>query len=441
MQSSRIAGTLLLSLGLVAAAPSAAGARPTPLVHRAIDAPYTDVRIAPITEARAFWQARVDARPEDALSRTKLASTILAQAKETGDLSLYPVAETQLRDVLAVSPTDESALLGLAGARAANHDFTTAMQLAEDVLTRNPYSKAARAAVADANFELGHYDLAAQQLDALAADLPDQSAIAGRRAKLAAIRGDTRSAINDAAQSLVAAARTDLRPSDAAFYRFQLAYFLYQGGEVERAHQALQAALRIDPTHLASLELEAKVLVSLNRREEAASLLEQLVARTPAADLHGDLAKVYRSLGEDDKAEQQAQLGLQVGYAALEQYPAERRHLAGFFAEFDPPTALTAAEADFTPRQDVGAYDALAWAYYVNGRYDDAARTLQGALAQGTRSATLLYHAGMIEHAVGNDAAARRHLGDALGLDAHFDVAQAPIAKATLSRLTSPTKP
>ena len=149
--SGTLKGLTVACFALVAAAPSTAlasrdaTARP-PLVTRAIDAPYTDVRIEPIVNARAFWQARVDAQPDDGLSRTKLASTILAEARETGDLTLYPLAETELREVLAVSPTDESALLGLAGARAANHDFTTAKLLAEDVLTRNPSSKAARVA-------------------------------------------------------------------------------------------------------------------------------------------------------------------------------------------------------------------------------------------------------------------------------------------------------
>ena len=72
---------------------------------RAVPLFKIDVRIEPIVNARAFWQARVDAQPDDGLSRTKLASTILAEARETGDLTLYPVAETELRSVLTVSPT------------------------------------------------------------------------------------------------------------------------------------------------------------------------------------------------------------------------------------------------------------------------------------------------------------------------------------------------
>jgi tetratricopeptide (TPR) repeat protein len=231
------------------------------------------------------------------------------------------------------------------------------------------------------------------------------------------------------------ASEFDYRPSDATFYRFQLAYFLYQDGEVAKADAALDAGLAIDPDHLAALELKAKVLVARGRLDEAATLYEQLLQRGPAADLHGELAKVYRALGRDGEAAQQVQLGLQLGRATLGVYPAERRHLAGFFAEFDPALALEAAVTDFDTRKDVGAYDTLAWAYYVNGRYDDAARYLPGALAHGSQDAPLLYHAGMIEKAVGNSDHAHALLGQALRLNPHFDLTQAPLAKAALAEL------
>ena len=99
------------------------------------------------------------------------------------------------------------------------------------------------------------------------------------------------------------------------------------------------------------------------------------MARTPAADLHGELAKVYRALGRDDDARVQITRELQLGRESLGQFPAERRHLAGFFVEFDPPTALEAATADFSTCKDIGAYDTLAWAEYVNGDYDEPLNT------------------------------------------------------------------
>ena len=57
------------------------------------------------------------------------------------------------------------------------------------------------------------------------------------------------------------------------------------------------------------------------------------------------------------------------------------------------------------------------------------------ALALGTRDAKLLYHAGMIEAALGNDAAARRNLEDALALDPSFDPLAVRTARTTLAGL------
>lgn len=404
------------------------------IVARAIAAPYADVGIAPVERSVEFWQQRADANPSDYLSRTQLAGAVMGLAKERGDLSLYPRAEAAAKAALALNPTDDGALLALGAARAANHDFATSIELAQRVLARNPSSKAARVAVADGNFELGNYALAARELDALLPTLPVGTGTESRLAKRAAVEGRLDDAVRESAAAVVAAGELDLRASDAAFYRFQLGHFLAQAGRRGEALAVLDAGLVIDPDHLPSLEAKAKVLVSLNRLEEARALYERLVARTPAADLYGELAKVDRALGRDAEARRLVATGLRIGHDQLRTYPAERRHLAAFFAEVEPATALEAAKADFATRHDVGAYDALGWAYYRNGRVEEAAAHVDGALAQGTRDATLLAHAGMIELAAGHRARAHQLLRDALALDPQFDLVQAPLARAALQR-------
>jgi hypothetical protein len=57
------------------------------------------------------------------------------------------------------------------------------------------------------------------------------------------------------------------------------------------------------------------------------------------------------------------------------------------------------------------------------------------ALALGTRDAKLLYHAGMIEAALGNDTAARGYLEDALATDPSFDPLGVRTARTTLAEL------
>jgi tetratricopeptide (TPR) repeat protein len=431
-----IASTLLAGIGL---ATRRSAPQSPDRVTRAINAPFADVGILPVESSIAFWRSRVDAGPSDYLSRTRLATALMTQAKETGGLALYAEAEQVLRGALALNPSDDASLLALAAARAANHDFAGAIELADKVVAAHPDSRAAesaRVAIADANFELGNYDVARRQTDELLAVLPAGPGTATRLAKRAAVEGRLDDAVEASAAATIAASDLDLRPAEAAFYRFQLGHFLARAGRFAEALRALDAGLAIDHKHLPSLEAKAHVLVSLGRLRDARALYERLVARTPAADLYGELAKVYRALGRTTDADAMVAQGLALGHEQISLYPAERRHLASFFAEYEPATALELAKADFETRRDVGAYDTLAWAFFRNGLYDDALRYVDDALAQGTRDAALLYHAGMIEQAAGHSHRAARLLREALELDPRFDLVHAPQAKAAVEGLS-----
>lgn len=434
---SKIPYGLLAAAGLISAvgALSSAPTAEQGSVDAAIEAPFVDVGIMPIEAAVDFWRARVESRPADYVSRTRLGTTIVALAKQTGALSLYDEAERVLQESLALNPIDSTTLLALASVRAAQHDFAATIELATRVLGREPGSQAALLAIADANFELGKYRLARRQLDALVTELPEGAGVDSRLAKRAAVEGRIDDAISLATGALLAASDLDLRASEAAFYRFQLGHFLHQAGRPDEALEVLDAGLAIDPTHLASLEAKAHVLVSLGRLEAAAATFEQLIERGPAADLHGELAKVYRAMGRDRAAEAQIAEGLRLGRQQISAFASERRHLALFFAELEPQTALELAKADFSMRKDVGAYDTLAWAHYRNGHFQQAARYVDGALSQGTLDATLLYHAGMIELAVGNTDRGAQLLRDALDINPRFDLVDAPRAVAALRGL------
>ena len=93
------------------------------------------------------------------------------------------------------------------------------------------------------------------------------------------------------------------------------------------------------------------------------------------------------------------------------------------------------AGASPVARRDVYGYDALAWALLANDRADEARVQMAEALALGTRDAKLLYHAGMIEAALGNDAAARNYLEDALATDPSFDPLAVHTARTTVREL------
>jgi tetratricopeptide (TPR) repeat protein len=101
----------------------------------------------------------------------------------------------------------------------------------------------------------------------------------------------------------------------------------------------------------------------------------------------------------------------------------------------NPAATVERARAAHARRPSIYAADALAWALFDAGQYDEAARYSDEALRLGTRDANLHYHAGMIAHARGDDAAARTHLETALSINPYFSPLRAPLARAALEKL------
>lgn len=432
----------LLALAAYAFAPRGAPATSPPVATPLPD-PATMARASigtpPISTTLAFWQARVDADPTDVPSRRFFAKALMAEAAATGDLTGYERAEAQFRIAVGQSPTDPGSLLGLGSARAAQHDFATTAALARRVLARDPASIAARISLGDAEFELGHYASARRVYGALERLVPGTSVTASRAARVATLEGRPADALAAARTALVKVGDLDQRPADAAFYWFQLATYELNAGRLRPAARHLHQGLRVDAGHLPSLELLARVRAEQGRLRDARDRYRDLVERTPAADLYGDLAKIERALGERDAADADLATGLTVGRRQLARFPAERRHLAAFFADADPAAALGAARADYAQRQDIQSAGILAWAEYRTGDITGAVRHSREALRFGTADAVLRAQGGLVEAAAGNEARARRLLRSALAIRPRYDIDWAPRARATLRALTRGT--
>jgi tetratricopeptide (TPR) repeat protein len=381
-----------------------------------------------------LWSTRVDSHPADYLSRVHLANALMVKARDTGDLELYEQAEAVARQALNLNPRYPSALLALSAARSAQHDFRSARDLADRVHEADANHSGALAAVADADLELGNYAAAADGYRRLA--MRERSApVVARLARLAFIEGRPREAVALSAEAVELARQAGLRGRSASFYSFQLAHHLHDSGEIDAAAAVLEDLLAGDPRHLGSRELLAKVRVSQGRLDVAAAVYEALLEQTPAADLHGALSAVLRALGDEERARRHEALALEVAAQTAGRFPAERRHLAGLYARLDPSRAVTLAREDLETRHDVYAWDTLAWALYNTGDHEAAAAAADRALALGTRSAELLYHAGLIRAATGDDVEARSLLTTALEINPRFDVVEAPRATAVLAAL------
>jgi tetratricopeptide (TPR) repeat protein len=189
----------------------------------------------------------------------------------------------------------------------------------------------------------------------------------------------------------------------------KLALYELQAGRERDAQVAADAALRLVPGYAAALLARAQVLFAADRAPEAVEPLREAAAENPLPEFQWALAEALRESGRADEAEH-------VECRLAERGAVEDpRTFALFLASRgrDPETAVRLAREELERRADVLTQDVLAWTLAAAGRPQEAREPMRYALAEGTRDARVFYHAGLIARMTGDEAGARRWLGQA----------------------------
>ncbi|SHN05104.1 tetratricopeptide repeat protein [Actinacidiphila paucisporea] len=186
-----------------------------------------------------------------------------------------------------------------------------------------------------------------------------------------------------------------------------------------------RAGQRVAPTCTALLQAKAHAEAALGETGTAITDLTRAVQRVPQPEYVLQLGELYQSLGRTKEADQQ----YQVFRAEQQLFTANGVALDSDAALFevdhgDPVRALTIARQGLRTRPFMDTHDALAWALHANGQDRQALAESDLALAQGTRSALFHYHRALIERALGETAAARTDLSQALAINPHFNPLQ-----------------
>lgn len=400
--------------------------------RRAGVVPMPAPNAAEVTEYQiAFWSGRVEQNELDYLSRTNLGAAFLAAGRQEGDFDAYDAAELPLREALDLNPNYSPTLSTLAAVHLARHEFPTALELADRALERDPTSVEALAVLGDAHLELGQYDQADTAYDQLHRQLPGAPSEA-RLARLAFLIGRPDEAIEGAQRALELAGNN---PDPA--YPAALATYALDIGDIELAAATAQTAFAQSSSAPAAVETLAQVRAVQGRLDEAVTLYERLLDMGPDPGAHEALGDLYTQLDQPDLA-QQHYLAVEPAAQAITESPVVfDREIALFLANtgLDVDRAVELAQRDLENRQDIYAYDTLAWTNYQAGDLDAASQAIDQALALGTQDPHLLYHAGVISAAVGDDDLARTYLGQALAINPNFDTLQAVHAADTLRDL------
>ena len=392
--------------------------------------------VPPAEDAIQFFQERIKANPGDALSYTLLAQQYARQARETGDASGYTRAEAALKETLKVLPNYGQANAALASVYYSQHEFTPALELAQQVYEGNPMITEALVTIGDAQLALGNY----AEAEAAYKELSDENATPPILARLAAfeeLKGNPQKALELMRRAARDALQAGGTKESVAWYVLRVGDLYFNMGQLKEAGRYYEAALRVfDGYHLALAGL-GKVRAAQGKYEEAITYYQQASEIIPQPDYLAALGDLYSLTGQPKQAQIQYETVEYIGKLAELNKQIYNRQLANFYSDHDLhlKEALNLALKELESRKDIYGYDAAAWAQYKNGNFEEAQTLMKQAMALGTRDARLYYHAGMIEHALGNEETARHLLEEARAINPHFSILDAGQLLKTLQTL------
>ena len=379
-------------------------------------------------------QAAAIASPSDPEAQAALGFALLQAVRETGDPTDYGRAELALNSALALDPNNVDGVIGLGSLALSRHQFAAALRFGERARALSPFTAAAYAVVADSQVELGHYADALKTVQAMV-DLRPDLASYSRVSYLRELNGDLPGAIA-AMQLAVSAAGSATENTE--YVRVQLGNLYFTIGDLAQARKTYERSLIAFPSYHYALAGLARVEAAEGHYDVAIDLYQRAIARIPLPEFVIGLGETLEAAGRTREASDQYAL---VG--AIQQLFAANgvrtdMEMAAFFADHgDTAQAVTLARQAYAERPTIFGADTLAWALYRDGHAAEAAPLLKASLRLGTRNSRLLYHAAMIELALGQRAAAREHLAAALALNRHFSPLDAPRAAAALASLAN----
>jgi tetratricopeptide (TPR) repeat protein len=353
-------------------------------------------------------------------------------AREDGDPSWYSRAGRLLGRASALAPKDASVLAARGSLAVIRHDFPRGLALARRSLALRPDSAYALGVAVDALVEIGRYGEARRTLQHMLDVHPglDSYSRASYVLELDGHVGAARHALELAVAAGAPAAE------NTAWAQLYLGNVEWNHGRYDHAARAYRAALRTYPGFVHARAAQARLAAARGRHAHAIRLLRGVVARYPVAAYVAALGDAYAAAGMPDRARAQYALVRAEQRLAAASGVNTDVEVALFEADHGRPLRALALARRATARpHGIAADDALAWALHRAGRDRAALRAANRALRLGTRDATMLYHRGAIEAALGMRPAAVRDLRLALRTNPHFSPRGEPDARRLLRSL------
>ncbi|MEM7160223.1 MAG: tetratricopeptide repeat protein [Myxococcota bacterium] len=342
-----------------------------------------------------------------------LASLLLRRQRETSNAALGHHADAVLRSARAMAPEDARVLMLTAMVRHDGHEFTSAAELARQVLAIEPSNATAHLVLGDTQLELGDYEGAMDSVQR-AVDLHPDLRSYSRAAHLRWLMGDFDSAL--AIMELAIDAGSPRDPEASAWCFADIGAMFLHRGDSARALAAAQRALTLVPDYVPARVIEARARARQGRTKEAIGLLSAAVERKPSVEDLLRLAQWHRDLGETESAaswQRRAEALADDDPGPLARDLARR----GEHSE----RALALARQAHRTRDNIASNDVLALASARAGDHETAQAAMARALSLGTADAHLHLHAALVHALAGRIESARSSMTTANRIDPDAD--------------------
>jgi tetratricopeptide (TPR) repeat protein len=370
------------------------------------------------------------------LGKLALAATTLALAAvfavgydvlRVGPAGYLPAGP--LRALAPRPPETADTLIGRATVALDKHHFAEALALGEQAKQISPKRASVYGVIGDAQVELGRYEEALDTIQTMV-DLRPDIASYTRVSYLRELQGD----LDGAIQAMRLAVGAGSGSAEAvAWSRVQLGHLLLRKGQIAEAEREYTWAQAIDPNNMAAVAGIGRARLAAGDPAAAIPFYERAVERHPLPEHVVTLGDLYEAVGRPADAAKQFELARVLQELVVANGGNADLELALFEAERgDPASAVHLARAEVARRYSIHAQDALAWALYHAGDYAAAREASRQALRLGTRDGLMLFHGGMIELKLGDDAEGRRLLAHALAADPAFSARWVPVARELL---------
>lgn len=365
-----------------------------------------------------------------------LGDALVRKARETGDPGYFNRAEEALKRALELAPDNAGVIRHLAYVFYSRHEFASAEAHARKAIAMDESDSDTYGILGDALLEVGKYDEAKAVYEKMM-QLGDGLYARSRLAGLKSIHGDSAGAITDL-QAAIAAGKETKQPAESvAWAEWQLGSEYFAIGNLAKAEWYFQQSLQTYPKYYRALAGLAQVRAAQKKYDEAIALYREAITILPMPDYAAALGDLYSKLAMTKEAKQQYDLVEYIGRLSELNQVLYNRELAYFYADhgIKPKEGLKLAERELDYRQDIYAYDVVAWNLFKNGKLEDARAAIDKALQLRTLDAKLFYHAGMIYDSLGDAAKAKEFLARAITTNPEFHPLFSESAAQTLKRI------